>query len=153
MIDQRSCTPVSKGDDSATRIRKFSIPALPEVASAVRFHAAEMARAMGFGSEQIGDIELAVGEAVSNAIKHGCSFNCRARIIIRLYQHSDRLVAEVSDSGCGFDLEGLPKTLPNDLIEGGRGLRFIRSFMDEVSYSFDGGTTVRMTKLLDATKW
>ena len=57
---------------------------------------------------------------------------------------------KVQDQGLGFD----PETVPNPIAEEnllksyGRGIFFMRNFMDEVSYSFParGGTVVRMLK-------
>jgi serine/threonine-protein kinase RsbW len=107
-----------------------------------------MAREIGFDSEQVGDIELSVGEAISNAIKYGCAHDSRSRVVIRFHQFSDKFVAEISDCGCGFDPVEMKCSPSEHLIEGGRGIHFIKSFMDEVSFTFCGGTTVRMTKLL-----
>jgi serine/threonine-protein kinase RsbW len=62
------------------------------------------------------------------------------------------LSVEVSDQGQGFDPErvGDPLAEENLLKTDGRGIFFMRSFMDEVSYTFPkgGGTTVRMRKRL-----
>lgn len=151
MIDMKEISPSMKSCDTScglVKTRKFSIPAIPEVASAVRFSAARVARDMGFGKEQIGDIELSVGEAISNAIKYGCRRDIPSRIMVRFHRYTDRFVAEISDCGYGFDPLCLNCPDEGRLIEGGRGIHFMNSFMDEVIFSFGEGTTVYMTKLL-----
>jgi serine/threonine-protein kinase RsbW len=62
------------------------------------------------------------------------------------------LVVEVLDEGEGFDLAAVASPLEpeNVLKSSGRGIFFMRSFMDDVSISRrpEGGTVVRMVKTL-----
>jgi serine/threonine-protein kinase RsbW len=59
-------------------------------------------------------------------------------------------VISVRDHGEGFDPSQLPDPLdPNNLLNpSGRGIFYMRTFMDEVEYSThpEGGSIVRMTK-------
>jgi serine/threonine-protein kinase RsbW len=59
---------------------------------------------------------------------------------------------QVKDQGEGFKPDQIPDPLaPENLLKAyGRGIFFMRQFMDEVSYSFPsrGGTVVRMLKNL-----
>ena len=56
----------------------------------------------------------------------------------------------VKDQGAGFDLADVADPLaPENLLKAyGRGIFFMRQFMDEVTHSFPakGGTMVRMLK-------
>jgi len=64
----------------------------------------------------------------------------------------DELVIAIRDQGAGFDPEALPDPLaPENLLKSsGRGIFFMRSFMDDVTLSRvpEGGMEVRMVKKL-----
>jgi serine/threonine-protein kinase RsbW len=97
-------------------------------------------------------VSVAIRESVVNAIKHGNRGDAGKRVAIEFLLHPGALEVTVQDEGTGFD----PATVPSPLAEenllkaGGRGIFFMRSFMDEVSYAFPsrGGTVVRMLKKL-----
>ena len=79
------------------------------------------------------DIDLAVSEAVSNAIRHSQSDE-GSKVILTLISDGNRLIVEVEDSGPGFNIDEV--ALP-DLDEpqvGGYGLFLIQQVMDSVSY-------------------
>ena len=97
-------------------------------------------------------VSVAIRESVVNAIKHGNRGDAGKRVAIEFLLHPGALEVTVQDEGTGFD----PATVPSPLAEenllkaDGRGIFFMRSFMDEVSYAFPsrGGTVVRMLKKL-----
>ena len=97
-------------------------------------------------------VSVAIRESVVNAIKHGNRGDADKRVAVEFLLHPGALEVTVQDEGTGFD----PETVPNPLAEenllkaDGRGIFFMRSFMDEVSYAFParGGTVVRMLKKL-----
>jgi serine/threonine-protein kinase RsbW len=97
-------------------------------------------------------VSVAIRESVVNAIKHGNRGDAGKRVAIEFLLHPGALEVTVQDEGTGFD----PATIPSPLAEenllkaDGRGIFFMRSFMDEVSYAFPsrGGTVVRMLKKL-----
>lgn len=101
-------------------------------------------------------VSVALRESLINAIKHGNRMDECKRVRVSFALHPRRLEIRVRDEGRGFD----PLTLPdpcsdeNLLRTDGRGVFFIRSFMDEVAYSFPrtGGTLVRMIKRLPAPR-
>jgi serine/threonine-protein kinase RsbW len=105
---------------------------------------------MGFDEESVGWIELAVHEAVINAIKHGNKHAPDKQVDTRFDIEQEKLVIYIRDRGEGFDPSQLPDPLdPNNLLNpSGRGIFYMRTFMDEVDYSThpEGGTVVRMTK-------
>jgi len=92
----------------------------------------------------VADVELAVGEAFSNAVKHGAR---NAKVSLRVEARSEReLAVEVAYPGRQFDTT---VTCPTDMHEGRGGFgRFImQQILDGMEYSFrDGRTTVRMLK-------
>jgi serine/threonine-protein kinase RsbW len=95
-------------------------------------------------------MSVAVRESVVNAIKHGNQHDENKRVSVVFTIHPSALEVKVQDQGGGFDPEAVPNPIAEEnlLKAYGRGIFFMRSFMDEVSYSFParGGTVVRMLK-------
>ena len=111
-------------------------------------------RMLGFDAEARHWVGMAVREAVINAIKHGNNCDVRKHVFIEFTSRPEvspaELMVRVRDQGNGFD----PKTVPdplapeNVLKSSGRGIFFMRTFMDDVSIerTHEGGMEVRMTK-------
>ncbi|HZH35176.1 MAG TPA: ATP-binding protein [Pyrinomonadaceae bacterium] len=95
-------------------------------------------------------IDLAVREAMANAIKHGNRFDETKQVTLSFETTSEGFEIVIKDEGTGFDFENLPDpTDPENLLkESGRGAFLIRNFMDEVVWQKApaGGTIIRMTK-------
>jgi anti-sigma regulatory factor (Ser/Thr protein kinase) len=93
----------------------------------------------------VADVELAVGEAFGNAVKHGAK-NGKVSVKVEPHRHRE-LAVEMAYSSGPFDTA---VTYPQNILEGKGGLgRYImRQILDGMEYSFDdnGGTTLRMTK-------
>jgi serine/threonine-protein kinase RsbW len=87
---------------------------------------------------------------VINAIKHGNRLAPDKPVDVRFTLEPSTLNVFVRDHGEGFDPDQVPNPLdPDNLLNpNGRGIFYMRTFMDEVEYSFhpDGGTIVRMSK-------
>jgi serine/threonine-protein kinase RsbW len=117
-------------------------------------HAAEVAaqvvRRLGFSDEAAYGVDMAVREAVTNAVLHGNQENESKKVDVRFRGSTEMLEITVRDRGVGFDPGNVPDpTDPQNLMKAsGRGILFIRTFMDDVEYSRhpEGGTLVRMTK-------
>ena len=93
-------------------------------------------------------IEIALREALHNAVLHGNGANPRKRVRVECYEQPDKsLLFVIRDSGPGFDpaLVPDPTNAENLLCETGRGLFMIRHYMDEVEFS-RGGREIRMSK-------
>lgn len=95
-------------------------------------------------------VGVAVRESVINAIKHGNGEDVDKRVIVEFGVEPSQLVVRVLDQGAGFDPATVPDPLDQDsqLKSSGRGILFMRSFMDELMLrpGPDGGTEVRMVK-------
>jgi serine/threonine-protein kinase RsbW len=96
---------------------------------------------------------MALREALANAIKHGNKLNPEKRVFVRIEVNgSDTLKIAVEDQGDGFDPHQVADPLdPKNLLrESGRGVFYMRNFMDEVSFSTaaSGGTRIELTKRL-----
>ncbi|HYN84865.1 MAG TPA: ATP-binding protein [Pyrinomonadaceae bacterium] len=112
--------------------------------------AAEAARRSGLPDEAVFGVDMAVREAVTNAVLHGNRQDERKAFELGLRQGGASFVVTVRDEGEGFDPASVPDpTDPQNLLKAsGRGILFMRTFMDEVTWERhpEGGTVVRMTK-------
>jgi len=95
-------------------------------------------------------IDIAVREAVANAIKHGNLQDPRKQVQIDLRLDGDVLIIEVQDEGAGFDPARIEDPLaPENLLKpNGRGIFYMKSFMDQIEYGLrpGGGTVVTLRK-------
>jgi serine/threonine-protein kinase RsbW len=95
-------------------------------------------------------IGLAVREAVANAIKHGNRQDAAKRVEVELSFDDGFVDIAVADEGGGFDPgEVLDPRSPENLFRSnGRGIFYMRRFMDDVTYRPrpGGGTVVTMRK-------
>jgi serine/threonine-protein kinase RsbW len=110
------------------------LPDKPEYVGVARLTASGIASRMGFDIEAIEDIKLALAEACTNAIKHGCCDDHREyKISFSVEPRS--LAISVSDKGCGLQQKDLTDPDPDNPKEGGLGIFIIRTLMDEVDFS------------------
>ena len=101
-------------------------------------------------------IGVAVRESVINAIKHGNREHPAKLVTVEFaFTPTDaptELVVRVTDQGEGFDPDALANPLdPENMLKAsGRGIFFMRSFMDDVQLQRapGGGMEVRMVKKL-----
>jgi len=95
-------------------------------------------------------VGMSVRESVTNAILHGNKMDEGKRVWVRFNLAPESLVIYVRDEGAGFDESKLPDPLdPRNLLRpSGRGIFYIRTFMDDVRYTIlpEGGMEVRMEK-------
>jgi serine/threonine-protein kinase RsbW len=94
------------------------------------------------------NVEVALCEALANAVKHGCGCNKDKQVQCAVAVEEDgEVVIIVRDPGPGFDPAAVPDPAATaaELRESGRGVFLINHFMDEVQYE-DGGRTLRMRK-------
>ncbi len=97
------------------------------------------------GGEQF--VELALREALSNAMLHGNRLDASKLVHIRCCQCGNGVFIVVRDQGHGFDPSNVPNPLEVENIgaEHGRGIHLMKLAMDEVSFE-RRGTEVRMRK-------
>ena len=94
------------------------------------------------------DIELALSEALANAVVHGCKCDPSKTVECCLVGDDKRgLVIVVRDPGPGFDLAVVPSPTAEENIysDHGRGLYLINQLMDEVQFH-KNGTEIHMIK-------
>jgi serine/threonine-protein kinase RsbW len=126
---------------------------LPSRLEAVAEAAATVAGLVGRSGIEENDafgIDMAVREAVTNAVLHGNKLDETKFVDVIVKISPNALEIQVHDQGPGFDPEAVPDpTKDENLMKtSGRGIFFMRNFMDEVYWLLrpEGGTTVRMLK-------
>ena len=114
----------------------------------------EFARSCGLADEIIFAIDLAIRESVANAVKHGNKFDESKDVEVTFENSPGEFAVTVRDHGDGFDVDEIPDpTNPENLLKAnGRGILFMNSFMDEVTWvnHREGGTVVKMVKKVSA---
>ena len=112
--------------------------------------AAEILSAEGFSEEAAFGIDMALREAVTNAVLHGNRSDETKLVEVAFTVSESGLVVTIRDQGTGFDPAAVPDpTAESNLLKpSGRGIMFMRTFMDEIEWSTHpgGGTVVRMVK-------
>jgi len=105
-----------------------------------------IASKFGFNEEQIFDIKVAIGEAVSNAIEHGSPKGPLNSIKITACFLNDALELNVIDEGV---FKRAIKVDDPDPHHRGRGIPFMLALMDTVTINeTKAGTTVKLVKKL-----
>jgi len=141
-----------KGSDSQTV--KLDLASRFEMLDIAQTVLGQVCTIVGFEDEVTHYMAVAVRESVVNAIKHGNGQDESKRVEVIFTLGDGSLEVEVKDQGEGFQPEEIPDPLaPENLLKAyGRGIFFMKQFMDEVSYSFPkkGGTVVRMVKRVPA---
>ena len=99
------------------------------------------------------DIELALREALENAVVHGNQEDPKTKVHIRCRcQPGKEISIVVTDQGKGFDFEKIVgKGITSDpAAEHGRGIQLMKAYMDDVHFE-RGGSEVHMRKRLRTT--
>jgi serine/threonine-protein kinase RsbW len=102
-------------------------------------------------------VSMAVREALANAIKHGNEQNVSKRVHLEMDVVEDVLEIRIQDEGRGFDPDQVedPLSPENRLKTSGRGIFYMKTFMDEVQFRHleNGGMEIVLRKnLADAEK-
>lgn len=119
-----------------------------ELVQVIAEHLCESAGVDDDGSHWIG---MAVREGVANAIKHGNRLDAKKRVHTIFRLDDARLEISIEDEGSGFDPGQVSDPLnPQNLMKtSGRGIFYMKTFMDQVDYQFgQRGTILSMTKQL-----
>ena len=137
--------------DNATEI-EVMLPSALDNLDLVQSLTDSVAAFMKFDEDSTHWIGMSVREAVTNAIQHGNKLDPGKKVEIYYGMTPECLTISVRDQGCGFQLEKIPDPLHGDNIlkPSGRGIFYMRTFMDEVDFRTlaTGGTEVHMVKML-----
>ncbi len=130
--------------------KELTLPSRIESVDQAAREAEQFAQSAGLDEEFRSAIDMAVRESVANAVKHGNKFDETKQVEIKFSQLPEGFEVVVRDFGPGFDVDDVPDpTNPDNLLKAsGRGILFMRAFMDEVEWSnhTGGGLVVKMLK-------
>ena len=131
---------------------ELELPSSVEAVARAAEMTANVASRLGLDEEAAFGVDMAVREAVTNAVLHGNRLDEAKTVRLTLASSPAALTVTVRDRGEGFDPESVPDpTVEQNLLKAsGRGILFMRTFMDKVEWTLhpEGGTVVRMTKKL-----
>ena len=104
-------------------------------------------RNYGCVSEGVSDVEIALREALANAIVHGNHEDRRKQVHVICRREPEEVSIAVKDEGNGFDIDTVPDpTAPENVGSvHGRGIHVMKALMDEVRFE-EGGVVVHMRK-------
>jgi serine/threonine-protein kinase RsbW len=140
--------PISRWADSLVVELDELIPSDPQNIDGVVGRVVDLLKENGC-SQDLGDVQLALHEALTNAILHGNHSDPEKFVrLCVMIQEGGEILIEVKDSGSGFDPNKLPDpTLGENIYrESGRGVYLIRQLMDQVEYKFNAGTALIMRR-------
>ena len=135
---------------------RLEIPSSFDLLDIVQVLSDRMSAVAGLDEDSTHWVSVAVRESVINAIKHGNREDHAKHVTVEFTltprATPDHFVVRVLDEGRGFDPEAIANPLDpeNVLKSSGRGIFFMRSFMDDVAIERrpEGGMSVRMRKKL-----
>jgi serine/threonine-protein kinase RsbW len=136
---------------------RIEFPSVFEMIDLVQALVDQLGRMLGFDDDVQHWVGVAVRESVINAIKHGNRHDPSKLVEVDFTMTPAGAPTEFSvrvrDHGEGFEPGALPDPLaPENLLKAsGRGIFFMRSFMDDVQIDRapGGGMEVRMLKRLN----
>lgn len=99
----------------------------------VRAWVRERAQTADFSAQDLGDIDLAVTEAVSNVIRHAYGEDSHSRVSIRAGRKGAGFVISIHDTGPPF--LGVARAEVDASRAGGYGLRLISTVMDDATWT------------------
>ena len=129
---------------------ELSLPSRIDTVATAAAAVAEFLSRSGITEDAAFGVDMAVREAVTNAVVHGNRQDDNKTVDVTLKSSPDAVEISVHDQGAGFNPDEVPDPTAeeNILKASGRGIFFMRRFMDEVDWLIrpGGGTTVRMLK-------
>jgi|SRR6186713_358082 len=135
---------------------RLELPSSFELLDLVQHLSDRLSSMAGLDEDATHWVSVAVRESVINAIKHGNREDRDKHVTIEFElsprAHPAEFVVEVLDEGEGFDPDHVANPLDpeNVLKSSGRGIFFMKNFMDDVRIARrpEGGMSVRMLKKL-----
>jgi len=106
----------------------------------------EIVTSMGCAAVKEKEVEIALLEALANAVQHGCKNDPSKQVEVCVACDESRgLLIMIRDPGQGFDPASIPSPIVGQNLYSthGRGIFLINQLMDEVRYE-KGGTEIHM---------
>lgn len=135
---------------------RLELPSSFEMLDLVQVLSDRLSSIAGLDEDTTHWVSVAVRESVINAVKHGNREDRSKHVTVEFTLaprvEPKKFTVEVLDEGEGFDYEEVDDPLaPENLMKSsGRGIFFMRNFMDDVTLrrAAEGGMEVRMVKKL-----
>jgi serine/threonine-protein kinase RsbW len=142
--------------NSDGHVIRLELPSSFELLDLVQHLSDRLSAIAGLDEDATHWVSVAVRESVINAIKHGNREDRRKHVTVEFNltprTTPQEFIVRVLDEGEGFDPESVANPLdPENMLKAsGRGIFFMRNFMDDVSIARrpEGGMVVRMSKKL-----
>jgi serine/threonine-protein kinase RsbW len=138
---------LQKEESSATHF-EVTLPADVSAISPVVGWVMRLVGELEYATGKEFEIEMALREALANAILHGCKGDPNKKIECTVTGDKDQGISiVVRDPGNGFDPASLPSPTDDCNLHSdhGRGILLIKELMDEVKHERNG-TVIRMRK-------
>jgi serine/threonine-protein kinase RsbW len=149
-LDTNCNKPIIYKENTVQEEKKIKLPSRLESVEKAAQEIDAFARQIGFDDEAIFAIDMAARESVANAVKHGNLLDETKTVEITLSNARNGFEIVIRDFGAGFAVDEIADpTDPENLLKAsGRGILFMRTFMDEVEWvnHDEGGTIVKMLK-------
>lgn len=104
----------------------------------------------GLRADAVADMEVAVGEVLSNACRHAYQGEV-GPVSVAFSRHPHRVSVLITDRGSATEAPEIPGELPPEIRDGGRGLYLVARLADDVRIRVNRtgyGLKVRLTKRL-----
>ena len=149
-LDRKYTQQLTSNHNIVAETKELNFPSRIESVDEAAADAEAFAREMGLADDMIFAIDLAVRESMANAVKHGNKFDENKKVEVTLAETGRGFEVSVRDFGTGFSVDEIPDPTDREnlLKASGRGILFMRSFMDEVEWAHPegGGLIVKMVK-------
>ncbi len=130
------------------------LPADLKAVPQARRNAMKVCTEAGLAEDDCFALDLALGEALANAVKHGAGGRSEPeqQVYLGLWHHRKRLIIQVQDYGTGFNPPLPPYTMPDAMQHGtsGRGLPLMEILTDAMAVCRgcvrEGGSSVFLIK-------
>ena len=156
LVRSRSAAPRPALDDAGGPLvedellweHEFAFPAAVEQLPAARRRIVALAQLAGLRDTELFELGVAGAEALANAVVHGSPHGRDDEVSVRFLRFEREVAVEIADTGRG--IAAAPVCLPPSSAVSGRGIHFMRSLSDRMSFVCDArGTRVLLLKRLD----
>jgi anti-sigma regulatory factor (Ser/Thr protein kinase) len=139
------------GEEQPLKVKKIRVASSTKHIKKVRAEVEQITTEMGFPSEDVFNIKLAINEAHANVIEHAYAGSDTGEILFQFLIFKDRLEVVIKDFGQGVGQKTIKGEDHLDELEGsGLGVFLIKTVMDKVRYKRTAkvGTELWLTKFL-----
>jgi stage II sporulation protein AB (anti-sigma F factor) len=124
---------------------EFTFPATTRQLRAARRRVVAFAEVAGLEGADLFELNVAVAEALANAVVHGSPHGADDDVRVRFFCYEDEVAVEVIDGGDG--MAATPICAPPEAATSGRGVHFMRALADAVHFTCGPlGTRVLLVK-------